>query len=144
MIRMVDSPVTGGCKNQWIAFFIVVVFDSTNFNDSPGACKKLIYSIQDISLMKRMKRGCPKCQYLCKKRLKSRTPLYHFLFWAGIYTLWVAVFRSYSVPITKTMTIEFCYLIFITADYYCINHFIVPGDYWAKGELFFLCPASCW
>jgi two-component system, LytTR family, sensor kinase len=58
--------------------------------------------------------------------LKSRTLLYHFLFWASIYALWVAVFRSYSVTISKTMTIEFCYLIFITADYYCINHFIVP------------------
>jgi LytS/YehU family sensor histidine kinase len=44
----------------------------------------------------------------------------------AIYLLWVAVFRSYSVSLTKTMTIEFCYLIFITADYYAIANFIVP------------------
>jgi two-component system, LytTR family, sensor kinase len=40
--------------------------------------------------------------------------------------LWVLIFRRYSVSITKTMTIEFCYLIFITADYYAINNLIVP------------------
>jgi LytS/YehU family sensor histidine kinase len=36
------------------------------------------------------------------------------------------VFRSYSVSITKTITIEFCYLIFITSDYYAISDFIIP------------------
>lgn len=58
--------------------------------------------------------------------MKHRALLYHSLFWAGIYLLWVLVFRSYSFTISKTMTIEFCYLIFITADFYAINNFIVP------------------
>jgi two-component system, LytTR family, sensor kinase len=58
--------------------------------------------------------------------LKDRPFFFHFLFWAGIYALWVVVFRSYSISLTKTMTIEFCYLIFITADYYIINNLIVP------------------
>lgn len=58
--------------------------------------------------------------------MKSKTILYHSLFWASIYLLWVLIFRSYSFSITKTITIEFCYLIFITADYYAINNFIVP------------------
>jgi two-component system LytT family sensor kinase len=58
--------------------------------------------------------------------LKSKAVLYHSLFWAGIYLLWVIIFRSYSIAITKTMTVEFCYLIFITADYYAINHLIIP------------------
>ena len=40
--------------------------------------------------------------------------------------MWVLVFRTYSVSITKTITIEFCYLIFITSDYYAISNFIVP------------------
>jgi two-component system, LytTR family, sensor kinase len=52
--------------------------------------------------------------------------LYHFLFWAAIYLLWVLLFRSYRVAITRTMTIEFCYLLFITADYYAIHAFAVP------------------
>jgi two-component system LytT family sensor kinase len=58
--------------------------------------------------------------------LKGSTIIYHALFWIGIYLLWVAVFRSYSFALTKTMTVEFCYLIFITADYYAVNNFIVP------------------
>jgi len=58
--------------------------------------------------------------------LKSRALIYHSLFWLGIYLLWVMVFRTYSFAITKTMTIEFCYLLFITVDYYAINYFIVP------------------
>ncbi|MGE5106892.1 MAG: sensor histidine kinase [Sphingobacteriales bacterium] len=58
--------------------------------------------------------------------MKKEKIIYHILFWAGIYLLWVLVFRSYSVSLTKTMTIEFCYLIFITADYYAITYFIVP------------------
>jgi two-component system LytT family sensor kinase len=51
---------------------------------------------------------------------------YHILFWTIIYALWVMVFRSYSFPLTKTMTVEFCYLIFITADYYLVSNFIIP------------------
>jgi len=58
--------------------------------------------------------------------LKNRNFTYHVLFWAGIYLLWVLVFQSYSVSLTKTITIEFCYLIFITTDYYAITNFIVP------------------
>jgi len=58
--------------------------------------------------------------------LKGRTFLYHSLFWAFIYGLWVAVFRTYSFTITRTMTVEFCYLIFITADYYIVNNLIIP------------------
>src|SRR4051812_17834074 len=58
--------------------------------------------------------------------LKRRTFLYHSFFWAGLYLLWVVVFRRYSFSVTKTMTIEFCYLIFITADYYAISNFMIP------------------
>lgn len=56
--------------------------------------------------------------------LKRNRVLYHFLFWLGIYLFWIVVFRSYSISLTKTITIEFCYLIFITSDYYAINYII--------------------
>ncbi len=59
--------------------------------------------------------------------VRGREIVYHILFWAGIYLLWVLLFRSYSVAITRTMTVEFCYLLFITADFYAINFFAVPG-----------------
>ncbi len=58
--------------------------------------------------------------------LKGRTFIYHFAFWAVLYLLWIVIFRSYSFSLTKTMTIEFCYLIFITIDYYVISDFIIP------------------
>jgi two-component system LytT family sensor kinase len=58
--------------------------------------------------------------------VRSRKVIYHILFWAGVYLLWVLLFRSYSVVITRTMTVEFCYLFFITADYYAINSFAIP------------------
>ncbi len=58
--------------------------------------------------------------------LKNRTYPYHILFWAAIYLLWVVIFRSYSIPITKTITVEFCYLIFITAAYYTVSYFTIP------------------
>jgi two-component system LytT family sensor kinase len=58
---------------------------------------------------------------------RGKKILYHILLWAGIYLLWVLLFRSYSVAITRTMTVEACYLLFITADYYAINDWAVPG-----------------
>src|ERR1700759_4091226 len=58
--------------------------------------------------------------------VRGRKIFYHVLVWGGIYLLWVLLFRSYSVAITRTMTVEFCYLLFITADFYAINFFAVP------------------
>ena len=52
--------------------------------------------------------------------------IYHGLFWLGIYLLWVFVLRNYSFSLTRTMTVEFCYLIFITIDYYVEVYFIIP------------------
>jgi sensor histidine kinase YesM len=61
-----------------------------------------------------------------KMTMKFPKALYHIFFWAGIYMLWIILFHSYEVAITKTMTIQFCYLIFITADFYTIHNFIAP------------------
>ena len=72
------------------------------------------------------------------KELKGKAYLYHIGFWLGIYLLWVAVFRSYSITIYKTMTIEFCYLIFITADFYAINNLIVPHFLQKKRYIYFI------
>jgi two-component system LytT family sensor kinase len=63
---------------------------------------------------------------------------YHVLFWAAVYLLWIILFRSYSVALSKTMTIEFCYLIFITADYYLVNDFILPQLLHKKKYLLFV------
>jgi two-component system LytT family sensor kinase len=52
--------------------------------------------------------------------------IYHGLFWLGIYLLWIFVFRYYSFSLAKTITVKFCYLLFITADYYIAIYFIFP------------------
>lgn len=70
--------------------------------------------------------------------MKLKTLIYHSLFWLGIYLLWIVVFRSYQVALTKTMTIEFCYLIFITADYYAISNFIIPQFLLKKRYILFI------
>ncbi len=70
--------------------------------------------------------------------MKRKAFLYHALFWICIYLLWVAVFRSYSFALSKTMTIEFCYLVFITADFYAINNFIVPRFLLKKKYVLFI------
>lgn len=58
--------------------------------------------------------------------------LYHCLFWLGVYLLWVFVFRNYSFSLTKTVTIEFCYLVFITVDYYVIVDYLLPRFFKSK------------
>lgn len=70
--------------------------------------------------------------------MKVRPYFFHVLFWIAVYSFWVVVFRSYSISLTKTMTIEFCYLIFITADYYIINYFIVPAFLFKKKYILFI------
>lgn len=70
--------------------------------------------------------------------MKKNKFLYHLLFWSALYILWVLIFRSYSISITRTLTIEFCYLIFITIDYYTIADFIIPRFLIRKKYLLFV------
>lgn len=58
--------------------------------------------------------------------MRNRRALYHVFTWAGVYVLWVMIFHSYAVHITKTITVQFCYLVFIMADYYAISLYVIP------------------
>ena len=69
--------------------------------------------------------------------LKNKAILYHVLFWSCLYLLWVIVFRSYSFTLSKTITVEFCYLAFITADYYLINDLLIPRFLFRKKYFLF-------
>lgn len=51
--------------------------------------------------------------------------------------MWILIFHSYSVPVTNTMTIEFCYLIFVTIDFYVVNDFIIPRFFLKRKYLLF-------
>jgi len=63
--------------------------------------------------------------------------LYHCLFWLCVYLLWVFVFRNYSFSLTKTITVEFCYLLFITADYYVIIYYLLPRFFKSRRYFWF-------
>jgi two-component system LytT family sensor kinase len=51
----------------------------------------------------------------------------HVAAWAGLYIFWLLLFQNHALTFSRTMTVEFCYLLFITADYYAIVYFIIPG-----------------
>lgn len=50
----------------------------------------------------------------------------HLLGWVGMYLFWVMIFQKRSFELSTTATIEFCYLIFVAANYYFNIAVIVP------------------
>src|SRR5450432_4258327 len=50
--------------------------------------------------------------------MKKHPPIYHFLFWLLAYTGWIFVFGNNALALTRTVTIQFCYLLFIASNYY--------------------------
>lgn len=57
---------------------------------------------------------------------------YNVLLWIGLYLLWILVFQKRAFAFSKTMTIEFCYLLFIAANYYFNIYFNVPNFLYKK------------
>lgn len=46
--------------------------------------------------------------------------------WVGLYLLWIFIFQNRTITFTRTMGIEFCYLVFIALNYYFIAYFNIP------------------
>src|SRR5256885_14291027 len=70
--------------------------------------------------------------------MKKRALLYNILCWAILYVLWIAVFQNRSFELTRTLTVQFCYLILIALDYYIILYFIIPKVLHDKGYFAFI------
>jgi len=51
---------------------------------------------------------------------------YNILLWIGLYLLWVVVFQKRAFSFSRTMTIQFCYLLFIAGNYYFNVYYVVP------------------
>ena len=47
-------------------------------------------------------------------------------FWLGLYIFWILIFQNRSFTISRTMTVEFCYLIFIAGIYYTSIKYFIP------------------
>lgn len=54
------------------------------------------------------------------------------MLWVGIYLLWIFVFQKRAFTFSRTMTIEFCYLLFIAGNYYYNIYFIIPRFLFTK------------
>jgi two-component system LytT family sensor kinase len=50
----------------------------------------------------------------------------NILLWAGLYLFWVIIFQSNTLTFSRTLGIQFCYLIFISWNYYFNIYFAIP------------------
>jgi two-component system, LytTR family, sensor kinase len=50
----------------------------------------------------------------------------HVLAWAGLYLFWVTIFQKRSFAFSTTATIEFCYLLFVAANFYLNVYLLIP------------------
>ncbi|HXS38036.1 MAG TPA: histidine kinase, partial [Flavipsychrobacter sp.] len=57
---------------------------------------------------------------------KINKAVYHVLFWALAYLFWIFIFRNSTLVITRAITIQFCYLVFIAANYYFNSFYTIP------------------
>lgn len=58
--------------------------------------------------------------------MTQKKTLYNILLWIGLYFLWVVVFQKRAFAFSRTMTIQFCYLLFIAGNYYFNVFYNVP------------------
>ena len=75
--------------------------------------------------------------------MKKNSIWIHVATWAGIYIIWLLLFQNHSLTFSRTMTVEFCYLLFITADYYAFAYFIIPGYFNKKKYAYFIISTIC-
>jgi len=52
---------------------------------------------------------------------------YHFIFWLAAYIFWIFVFRNGTLVLTHAITIQFCYLVFIAANFYFNSLYNIPS-----------------
>jgi two-component system, LytTR family, sensor kinase len=62
----------------------------------------------------------------------------HIVLWAGLYFFWVAIFQNRALAFSRTMTVQFCYLIFISANYYLQVYWVIPRYLYRKKYVSFL------
>jgi two-component system LytT family sensor kinase len=60
------------------------------------------------------------------------------LCWAALYFFWVMVFQKRAFAFSRTATVEFCYLIFVAANYYFNIYFTIPKYLYQKKHISFV------
>src|ERR1700761_2284968 len=46
--------------------------------------------------------------------------------WAGLYACWITLFHDHVFTVTRTLTVQFCYLLFVAANYYLQLRYAIP------------------
>ncbi len=75
-------------------------------------------------------------------KMNSKKTGLHILLWAGLYLFWILVLQNRSFAFSRTLTVEFCYLFFIAANFYfnigyTVPRFLYRQQYVIFGLLFF-------
>jgi two-component system LytT family sensor kinase len=58
--------------------------------------------------------------------VKKSNIIPHLVFWALAYLFWIFIFRNNTLVLTHAITIQFCYLVFIAANYYFNTGYAIP------------------
>ncbi|MGZ3757937.1 MAG: sensor histidine kinase [Mucilaginibacter sp.] len=58
--------------------------------------------------------------------MKTGKITYHIGFWLLAYLCWIFIFRNGTLVLTHTITIQFCFLAFISANYYFNTLYTIP------------------
>ena len=58
--------------------------------------------------------------------------------WAGLYACWITLFHDHVFTITRTLTVQFCYLLFVAANYYLQLRYAIPRLLHRKRYLSFI------
>lgn len=59
--------------------------------------------------------------------MKFNKLTYHLIFWLFAYLFWIFIFRNGTLVFTHSITIQFCYLVFIAGNYYFNWLYTVPS-----------------
>jgi two-component system LytT family sensor kinase len=70
---------------------------------------------------------------------KIKTKNYFHLLWLILYIFWILVFQKREFAISQTATVQFCYLIFIAANFYFTIYFTIPRFLYVKKYFAFIC-----
>jgi len=57
--------------------------------------------------------------------------------WVGLYGCWVFLFRDRVFTVTRTLTVQFCYLLFVAANYYAQLYYAIPKLLYRKKYIAF-------
>src|SRR5258706_2821982 len=64
--------------------------------------------------------------------MSQKRTWYNIIIWVALYLFWIIVFQKRAFAFSKTMTIEFCYLLFIAVNYYFNIYFTIPRFLYKK------------